>query len=296
MGVNLSTIVNETTQVGYTNVLQSTNTTCLAKCAPTVRNVNIIVTGNSSIGDIIITQECTAEAMCTIKTELESIAVQEFESINYSELQASGPTGWLSILWPGWRINTTVNTTEQYLYNNITQVVQNSCVALSNPNIENVNVFVSDNSSVGNFIIEQQATAIAACQIESVASSYSYQDASSDQYAGIKYGSTFALILIIVLAVITTIVVIYLNLQATKSKREQEIELYKAKAVQEAPLVQTQAEIARATAQTQLDIVRAQYGLPPLSLSQSNTVATVSSSGGSNIAVATPQSVLPITS
>ena len=266
MGVNLSTIVNETTQVGYANVLQSTRTTCLAKCAPTTRNVNVIVTGNSSIGDIVITQECTAEAMCTIKTELETVALQTFDSVNYAELQSSGPTGWLAIVWPGWRINTTVNTTEQYLYNNITQVINNSCVALSSPEIENVNVFVSDNSTVGNFTIEQQATSVASCQIESVANAYSYQDASSSQSGGISYGSTLALILVVVLAVITTIIVIYLNLQGSKAKREQEIKLYQAQAEQQKPLVQAQANIAQAQAQTQLDIIRAQMGLPPLTI------------------------------
>lgn len=294
MGVNLSTIYNETIQVGYTDVLQSSRSVCLAKCAPTTRNVNVIVTGNSSIGDITITQECTAEALCTVKTELETIGAQTFESINLGNLDVEGVVGLASVLWPGYRISNNYNSSQQYLVNMQTQIINNTCAAFANPEVSNVNVFVSDNSNVGNFTIEQQATAIASCQIENTAGAYSYQEASAENTAGIRYGNSMALIVIIALVVIVTLVVIFLNLQGAKVKKEQEIEAARVAAAAKAPQIQAQADIQRAVYQTQLDIIRKQYGLAPLSAIGSTPAPVAAAAVPVTIPAAVPVAATPV--
>jgi len=271
MGVNISTLVNETIQVGYVDVLQASRTTCLSSCRANTENVSIIVSGNSTLGDITITQQCLSEASCNIKTELGTVAQQEFDSISFSEIDNTGVAGWLQTLAPGWRVNTTYNSTQQYLYNSTTQVINTSCVALSNVEVSNINVFVSDNSTVGNFTIEQQATARASCEVENVANAYSYQQASAESVAGIHFGNSLALVAVIALAVITTLLVVFLNLQGAKTKKEQEIETLKVKAATQAPVTQAQAAVYQATAQTQLDIIRKQYGLPPLAVAAAPT-------------------------
>ena len=271
MGVNISTIVNETIQVGYVDVLQASRSTCLSSCRQNTSGVSIIVTGNSSIGDIVITQECLSEATCTMKTELGTVSEQSFDAINYGDIGVEGVTGLASVLWPGWRVSSVYSSTTQVLYNNTTQVINNTCASFASNDVTNVNVFVSDNSTVGNFTIEQQATARASCEIETVANAYSYQQASAENISSIKYGNSLALVIIVVLAVITTLIVVFLNLQGAKAKKEQEIEALKVKAATQAPVTQAQAAVYQATAQTQLDIIRKQYGLPPLAVAAAPT-------------------------
>ena len=226
MGSSLSSTANVANQIAINNVLQESRTTCLALCGQNVENINLAVTNGSYMGDIVISQECKADALCTIKTELETIALQELETIQFADSASQASPA--LITWPGFTISTAVNIVNQNLYNTITHTIDNTCAAVAQQSVKNINVLVSDNSEVGGFYINQTADVEANCTVENIAKVEATQSAKTDQTSVAKAGSILVLLAVIVAVIILVIGTLYLNNRLKIETINKKYEAYQA--------------------------------------------------------------------
>jgi len=217
MGHSLSKTVNDTSQIAVNEIIQKTRTTCIASCKQNVDNVNIVVTNGSIIGDIIISQKCEAVALCSMKTNLDTIATQQLDTIQNGEAIALART-WIN--WPGTSVAVSKNTTHQELYNSVTQSINNFCNATVENSVTNLNVYISDYSEVGAFTIQQEGNAQANCTIENITSASVTQQASSSQTAKASAGSVLLMIVALLVIMIIVIGVIYLNNKTSIREKE----------------------------------------------------------------------------
>ena len=188
---------------------------CFANCDNDTENINFIFTNGSYVEGIEITQKCTAESLCTMKNQLDAISTQQLEAIQNAQAVDNGRS---FLTWPGFSFNTTTNFTTQTLSNSTTQIIDSVCEASAENNISNINVFVSDSSEVGGIYIGQDGSAVADCNMENTARSYSSQEATSDQTAYTANGSALVIIFMI-LAII--VIVIALSFLAYKLKKDE---------------------------------------------------------------------------
>lgn len=203
---------NNSRQLSVNQVLQQSDTLCFANCKNVVGNVNFIINNGSRVGDIRITQECSANSLCSVKNSMDAVAQQVLESYNFAEAKWRPSCFFKAIC-----INGASNTNQQYLFNTTTQVFRTACVASAESSATNINVYVNDNSALGGFTIEQSGQASADCTLDNSARSYASQSSRSEQTATASHGLSLLVIMAIIVAVIVT-VIFYFN---TSLKREQ---------------------------------------------------------------------------
>ncbi|MHB1910324.1 MAG: hypothetical protein ACYCQJ_15870 [Nitrososphaerales archaeon] len=223
---SVNTAFNYLTQESINNIVQESHSICWASCTNEIDTVTIVIDEGSRIGDILIQQECQADSLCTIKTELESIATQQLKAIQAAEAISQPPL----YLTASWAINTTTNIVNQTLENTISQVINTSCEAEANNSIRNVVVYANNNSEIAGLTIKQEANAQASCTIENTARSSVTQSSSAEQTATSKASSLGVWIIVAIAVTVVVIGTLYLNTQAAKSRSSNELEAQKAKA------------------------------------------------------------------
>ena len=222
MGSSVSRTRNDISQTSINNILQSSRATCFANCSQDITHINLNIDNGSRMGDIKITQECTSTSMCTMKTNLESIAVQVLESYQLAESNSQA-------VWFTFNRSYAANTVDQVLSNTITQIINSACRANAQQSISNVYVGVNNNSEVGMFEISQTAEANAQCTLENTGSVAVAQSASASQSASATAGSWLIFIILILAVVAIVLGMIYLN---SKDKQQQgEIQVEELKAI-----------------------------------------------------------------
>ena len=144
MGSSLNTSLNTTVQTSTNDIFQQSSSICTATCTNEFSGGNIVVGPGAQVGDITITQKCNADALCTMKNQLDAIATQQLEAIENAQAEAPGNPA--LITWPSFSVNTSVNFTTQVLANSVTQVINSVCEATTENLIENVNVYIGRGS------------------------------------------------------------------------------------------------------------------------------------------------------
>lgn len=197
MSLNVNTSINDNEQTSINNVFQSANSQCTASCRQRQDGVNVIVS-NSKTGNITLSQTCQANALCVMRTNLDTIAQQQLTAKQNAEASAqgsssSGVLGWLGI---GVSVNTSANISKQTLENSTTQIINNNCNSTVDQIQQNINILVSDNAEVGQVDLSQTGDATASCAISSAASAKITQSGTSDQTATALSGSVWATIII----------------------------------------------------------------------------------------------------
>ena len=182
MGASVNTAVNNSTQTSVNNAFQTASSICNVDCREDVDNVNITANA-SSIGGVTISQVCTPEALCTMRTSLDAISDQQLQAQQNAQATAAGGGGILGSGVFAWAVNTTVNNTNQTLENSTTQVINNVCNASAEEYISNVNITATNGGTIGQVLLSQAASPKAACAISATASARSSQKETSDQVA-----------------------------------------------------------------------------------------------------------------
>ena len=68
--------VNTVIQTLTNEIFQLAQNVCQANCTAMNENINIIITNSSNIGNVNITNSCTASALCTMRSNLNAITEQ----------------------------------------------------------------------------------------------------------------------------------------------------------------------------------------------------------------------------
>ncbi len=196
MAFNANTAINNSVQTSINNIFQSATSNCQGSCNQFQGDINFIVSG-STTGDLKLTQECAANALCVMRTNLDTIATQQLANKQAAESGAVGSStggllGWLGL---GISVNSSINASKQTLQNTTTQIINNNCSSSVNQVQQNINFLITDNSQVGNVELSQSGNATANCAITSAASATITQTASNDQTASAFSGSVVATII-----------------------------------------------------------------------------------------------------
>lgn len=223
MAPSVNTTTNYLTQESINNIYQEANTTCLASCNADISDVNIIVKDYSRVGNVSIDQMCQSDALCNVKTNLDSIATQQLEAAQLGQAQSVGQS-WLT--WPGFSVNTVNNISNQYLENTISQSINTVCQSIANTELRNFNVLVSNNSEVAGIQIAQSAQANADCTVENTARASVDQTTSAEQTAKAIGGSAIVLIIMMIVIAIIVLGMLYLKNQNDAIKIKSQSELY----------------------------------------------------------------------
>jgi len=191
MGASVSTAVNDS----YTNirntVFQEANNTCTATCSNLQEGDVIIISGGSNVGgNIILDQQCTADSLCVMRTNLDSIVQQG--SITNQDSTAKAKQPWFSA-----NVATTYNYSTTFIENMTTQIITNVCEAIVENIQRNITILIDSGSNVvGDVQLTQSGSATANCAIDASASSSVTQTSSTDQTATSVSGSDLSAIII----------------------------------------------------------------------------------------------------
>lgn len=238
MGSSINTALNTTIQTSTNDIFQASSSVCNASCTSDFSGGNIVIGPGAKVGDITITSRCEAEALCTMKTELDAIATQQLDAAQ--EAQTSAPGQATLITWPGFSVNTSVNFTTQVLSNTVTQVIDSVCQATGEALITNINVYVGANAEVGAIELSAESSASAECAIENTAGVSVSQDTTAEQSAISKSGSVLVLIVLIIGLAVILISLAWITAAGKKSTQQIEsktiIELAKSGAVKQGSL------------------------------------------------------------
>jgi len=191
MGASFSASANLSNQMAINETLQESTAICLARCTNEVENINIVIDNGSKIGDIVIDQQCTSDALCTIKHELQAITYQGLELTQNATSETQGNS---LFTWPGISAAVAANISNQMTYNTTTQLITSICEAEATNKVGNVNVYVSNQSEVGGFYINQSSSATADCYIENSAKAITTQTTKTTQTAEATSGSALVII------------------------------------------------------------------------------------------------------
>lgn len=217
MGSSVNTAINTEIQTSTNQIFQSAQNVCQANCTAVNENINIVITNGSKIGNINITNACTASALCTMRSNLSAITEQQLQAVQQAQAKNNG-NSWFT--WPGFSVNTTSNFLEQTLQNSYTQTISNVCAASANDLNENINVYVSG-STVADIDIANTANATANCAIDNTVSASVTQNETSNQDASSTNGSIAVLIIAIIVIAIIVIAVVWIG---SSSKKQQSTE------------------------------------------------------------------------
>lgn len=219
---------NYNIQLSVNSVLQTASNVCLAICDQNVEDIEIIIDNGSRMGDVVIEQKCDVDALCSMKTSLESISLQQLESAQEAETKNEG-NSWLT--WPSWGVNRSVNYNKQTMMNIITQVVDNTCQAQSSQQVRGITVYANNNSEIAGFNINQEASVNAECMMETTGSVMASQSAISDQYAKSTSGNMIATLIALVFVALIVCAYLCVNvwLKGKVAKEQSESQLKKEK-------------------------------------------------------------------
>lgn len=199
MGAGVSTAVNNTRTTISNDVYQKADNVCRADCTNEISNIDIVVDGSNIPGGIEFKQACTAQALCTMRTVLDSVVNQNSVTNQEADSTAGPPLFSASVA-------TSINNSRTNIQNTTTQIISNVCEASTSNLITDVNILISD-SNVAYIAFDQEGNATADCAIDSTASSTVDQTSRTEQTAtattGIDLG---ALIAIVVIAIVGGIV------------------------------------------------------------------------------------------
>jgi hypothetical protein len=268
MGSSINTALNTTIQTSTNDIFQSASNVCTARCSNTFENVNIVIGPGSKVGDVTITQQCQADALCTMKNQLDAISTQQLEAIQDAETAAPGQAA--LITWPGMSINSSVNFTTQVLSNSVTQVINNVCEANSEQLIRNVNVYIGG-AEVGAIDFTQTGSAKAECAIENTASAKVSQTAASTQTAVSTSGSVLVLIMMIVAIAVIMIALAWIAAVSKKNQAKSNVELAQITAKEKTQLFET---VQKGGYQVTSDQFEKLFGIAPLPTSAPSEVAS----------------------
>lgn len=217
MGISFSASANLANQMAVNETLQESTAICLARCTNEVENINIIVDNGSKVGDIVIDQQCQSDALCTIKHELQAITYQGLELTQNAVAESQGNS---LFTWPGITMAVAANISNQMTYNTTTQLITSICEAEANNSVRDVNVYVSNNSEVAGFYINQSASATADCYIENTAKAVTTQTTSGSQVADAKSGSVLVIIFTMIAIAVIVLGMAYINMENSKVKTQ----------------------------------------------------------------------------
>jgi hypothetical protein len=220
MGSSVNTSVNTEIQTSTNQIFQSAQSVCQANCTAVNENINVVITNGSKVGNINITNQCTASALCTMRSNLSSITEQQLEAVQQAQAKNNG-NSWFT--WPGMSINTTSNFLEQTLQNSYTQTITNVCNATTTDLNKDINVYVSG-STVADVNISNIGNASASCSIDNTISASVTQNESSNQSATSTNGSISVLIVAIIAIAVVIIVVVWLGASQRKQQSTEQQE------------------------------------------------------------------------
>lgn len=176
IGFSFQANVDSAYQNVNTKIFNEANSACTAKCENISSN-NTIIVNDSVVGSISIDQSCTVEATCTMQNTLDTqistiLAAVANQSNNFSDpfLAIKAEIGVNDV------------TLSQVINNQITQIIQSSCGAVSN-NISNGNFYALNNSKVEQIGWNQQGNAQSSCVMNNISKIvvYNQAQATADQ-------------------------------------------------------------------------------------------------------------------
>lgn len=195
MGANLSASFNAVNQNSINNVYQRSSSECNADCTNKISNVNVNITDGSDVGNVTFTQECSAQALCTLRSDLKTVAAQQLKSRQAGSADTT--------CWALFCANASSNITNQVMENTTTQIITNTCNATSENLLTDVNVLISG-STVGDVAFDQTSQgAVANCSISNSASASINQSAESTQTAS----GSISVFVVIIIAIVIIIVI-----------------------------------------------------------------------------------------
>lgn len=221
----IATSLNVLSQRSVNYILQESQNTCLTNCNSNIENVTIVIDNGSRVGNIVIESKCNAQTVCTMKTELATIAAQQLDAYQLAESQNFGRS---FQIFPGTRIAQSRNIVFQELENIITQSINNSCETNANSSIQNLTLYVGNNSEVAGYAISSSTTATTNCSMENTAKSEVTQAARSEQTAKSSNVAISFIMMMIVMFSIVAISFVILDNQKRKVEIENEGEIFKA--------------------------------------------------------------------
>jgi len=221
MGSSVNTAANVVNQVSVNNIYQESSSICNANCNSSIDDVDIIVRESDVPDGISVNASCSADALCTMKTNLDAIATQQLDAVQTAEAEAPGNAAFVT--WPGFSVNTTFNFVNQVLSNSVTQVINSVCNSTANDTINNVTVFL-DNSTVQFIDISATGSAKSECAIENTASVSVSQAAASSQTATSTAGSVLVLVFMIIAIAVILIALAWIGYETKKSSKQAEVE------------------------------------------------------------------------
>lgn len=163
MGASVSTTRNMVVRTTDNEVIQRSENICRATCTNQIDNVNVIVEERARIGDITIRQQCESNALCVMKTSLDSIALTDLNTDQ--NLDSSNPGKPFVV-----SRQRSVNNVTETLRNSVTQAISNVCDATAANIANNITFYVGAEAQAGDFNLTQEGVVSASCEIDSLAS------------------------------------------------------------------------------------------------------------------------------
>ena len=191
MGNNINVAINKSKQTAINKTFQSSNSVCQAQCNNTNENINWTII-DSTVGQINAGQSCTANATCTLRTELKDLTKQAVFNAQQATAKTKGPC-----IGP-WCVNVSNNQSQQLIENATTQVITNTCNATSDNLNEDINILIVD-SKVAGFDLSQKGQATASCAISNTATNKTDQSATNQQTATSETDTSFIFVLLLLL-------------------------------------------------------------------------------------------------
>lgn len=164
MGVSVSRMTNAITRSSTNEVVQRSENICIATCNNQIDNINVIVDERAKAGDINISQKCESNALCVMKTSLDSIALTQLEADQNLDASNPGAPFMLSR-------SSTKNRVTESLRNTITQTISNVCDTSSSNIMNNLTFYIGNDATTGDINLTQEGVVTSACEIDSLASS-----------------------------------------------------------------------------------------------------------------------------
>lgn len=192
MGAGASTAVNTTRTDISNEVYQKSDNVCRASCSNIAEDITIVIENSNVPGGITFTQACSAQALCTMRTNLDSVVNQNSVTNQNAEATVGIP-----LFTAG--VATTINNSKTNIQNTTTQIINNVCEANVQNLLSDINILVSD-SNVGFLAFDQEGSAVADCAIDATASSVVDQTSRTEQTATSTVGTDiFALIVLAII-------------------------------------------------------------------------------------------------
>lgn len=226
MGSSINTAINNTIQTSTNSVFQSATNICKANCTSELSGGSIIIAPGATVGGVKIEAKCTSDALCTMKTQLNTIATQQLDAVQIAVAEDPGRA--FLVTWPGFSVNTTINNSVQTLSNSVTQVINNVCVANSSNLISNYDIYVGANAEVGLVEISLEGSAQANCAIENTVSTDVSQETSSSQEATSIGGSALVTIILILTIGVVLVALAWIAAESKKNQNMTNVELAKS--------------------------------------------------------------------